>query len=843
MSKLWPFASKEKAQLNELDLHIKSLEEKLEFNDDLNAEIESYHKSYDLNESTNVLGTFGVVDEFLDKGMLQRLYCTETWFFIAVHTIAKTIASLPIKLEKKKVIKQRVSQQDGSTDDVSKTTWIDASGEPEHQILSHPNSLSTPVEFWMLVVIDLLATGDAFIYVDKGEIEQDELIDNGSTANRLRQAINRTAKTNVRGLYRLSSALVQPIASTNSQGVLAGYSIQTQDGFFTFDKNELIHIRLPNPIDPFYGLAPIMSVMKNLLLDRYTAEHMLRFYKQGARLGGVIKTNKKLTKDQLIRLERIFESNFTGKRNHHKTLVLPEGMDYSTIEQNPGETSLIEFMKGNKEPILAAYNVPPIKVGLLDGATFANANIQDKTYYNDTIKPLLAFIEQAINTHGSILSPARELKFSFDLSDTDALQDDVMEMAKNASYLEKSGMSVNEIRERVWKLPPIDGGEICPLIVSSQAPAAPFIPYGKGVENKTEVANVQNDTATLSDIKPTKATYAERVGELVSASIAAGIDPTLAVQQAIEQAKTEGLSPDGEVTEEGKKFETEIKVGAITKEMKTEHLKNMTGEGVAPLIEDNKKSFDSMFSRMEKMFVKKLKSKMKSYKVKTDQVPEDFFEISDIQGFEEDEMKWYIESMLKAMRNGYKNTLSNRPMTFPNERAAKVLEEIGAQRIKGITETTMNQMNRVIADSFKDQVSVTEVASRIRDVFDNISKGRANTIARTETLTAVSIGQRQKVYEFKDAYPEEAKTMRKVWLTAEDDLVRDSHAELDGVELDIDEPFDNGLMFPRDPDGDAGEIINCRCSTIEFLPDSADDVRATLADTSPIASAVDKVEE
>ena len=29
--------------------------------------------------------------------------------------------------------------------------------------------------------------------------------------------------------------------------------------------------------------------------------------------------------------------------------------------------------------------------------------------------------------------------------------------------------------------------------------------------------------------------------------------------------------------------------------------------------------------------------------------------------------------------------------------------------------------------------------------------------------------------------------------------------------IPVDQVFSNGLMFPGDPEGDAGEVINCRC--------------------------------
>ena len=54
----------------------------------------------------------------------------------------------------------------------------------------------------------------------------------------------------------------------------------------------------------------------------------------------------------------------------------------------------------------------------------------------------------------------------------------------------------------------------------------------------------------------------------------------------------------------------------------------------------------------------------------------------------------------------------------------------------------------------------------------------------------------------------------KEWLTSEDDRVRLSHWSLNGKRVPMDEPFSVGgvpMMFPCDPNGTPGEIINCRC--------------------------------
>lgn len=54
--------------------------------------------------------------------------------------------------------------------------------------------------------------------------------------------------------------------------------------------------------------------------------------------------------------------------------------------------------------------------------------------------------------------------------------------------------------------------------------------------------------------------------------------------------------------------------------------------------------------------------------------------------------------------------------------------------------------------------------------------------------------------------------MRKVWIATPDNRTRDSHVSLDGVDIPLNEIFDNGCSRPRDPNGTPAEICNCRCS-------------------------------
>lgn len=127
--------------------------------------------------------------------------------------------------------------------------------------------------------------------------------------------------------------------------------------------------------------------------------------------------------------------------------------------------------------------------------------------------------------------------------------------------------------------------------------------------------------------------------------------------------------------------------------------------------------------------------------------------------------------------------------------------EIFAQQI---TDTTFNQLQKQFKESLENQESRQELVKRIENTYDDISKGRAKTIARTEVQGAMQKG----TFE---GYQQSGVPI-KIWVAVIDGKTRDSHRALDGEEVDIRSPFSNGLMFPSDPSGEASQTINCRCS-------------------------------
>lgn len=97
---------------------------------------------------------------------------------------------------------------------------------------------------------------------------------------------------------------------------------------------------------------------------------------------------------------------------------------------------------------------------------------------------------------------------------------------------------------------------------------------------------------------------------------------------------------------------------------------------------------------------------------------------------------------------------------------------------------------------------------------------RAETIARTETLQTVNIARDEALIQMTEQLDLPKEAVTRTWRATQDARTRDTHAEMDGQERGIDEPFDSPsgaqMMYPGDTELGAGpeEIINCRCVLI-----------------------------
>lgn len=130
-------------------------------------------------------------------------------------------------------------------------------------------------------------------------------------------------------------------------------------------------------------------------------------------------------------------------------------------------------------------------------------------------------------------------------------------------------------------------------------------------------------------------------------------------------------------------------------------------------------------------------------------------------------------------------------------------------KITRIVPTIEELLRESLVEGLRDGESPQQLAARVRDVMD-VNLSRSMTIARTETGFAFNTGRNEGM--------KQAGIDRHEWLSSRDPKVRDTHRAEDGQVTTIGEPFPNTkLLYPNDPAGPPGEIINCRCVAVPVL--------------------------
>ena len=122
----------------------------------------------------------------------------------------------------------------------------------------------------------------------------------------------------------------------------------------------------------------------------------------------------------------------------------------------------------------------------------------------------------------------------------------------------------------------------------------------------------------------------------------------------------------------------------------------------------------------------------------------------------------------------------------------------------------MKKINAETLQGILQGESMDKISKRIMNV-QEMNKTQAIRSARTIVTGAENKG-RQDSYKRAE---EDGIIMKREWIATNDGRTRHWHAELDGVEVDVDEPWVNEfgeIMFPGDPSADPANTYNCRCS-------------------------------
>lgn len=136
--------------------------------------------------------------------------------------------------------------------------------------------------------------------------------------------------------------------------------------------HQVIQIRYPNPSDPYRGMGPVQTVLSDIDAARYSAEWNKNFFINGARPGGIITVDYRMTDTEFKSFLNRWREQHRGVANAHRVAVL-ENATWTDTAFSMQDMQFAELRNLPRELIREAFAFPKPMLGTVDDVNRANA--------------------------------------------------------------------------------------------------------------------------------------------------------------------------------------------------------------------------------------------------------------------------------------------------------------------------------------------------------------------------------------------------------------------------------------------------------------------------------------
>lgn len=326
---------------------------------------------------------------------------------------ATLLSSVPLKTFRR--------LEDGGRERVSNTALA--------RVLNRPNDWMTRFEFVELLSRSLDLHGNFFAQIMR---------DGGGS---------------IRALIPLDARSIT-IERTNSGRIR--YKFQATGNSVTLLDSEVLHVKNQSA-DGLQGQAPITTAARALGLaidESATAQSLAA---NGLKPSFALTHPGKLSARAQSNIATSFEERNAGPHNAGRPLVLEEGLSVERMSFSAVDAQFLESRRLSAEDVCRIFGLPPQAVGLTNSVSYGSAAQAAQDLVTNTLNPLAARIEQALER--SLLSEEgrREFFVEFDLSGL-LRADPTARWQQYRVAREVGAMSPNDIR-RLENMPPIVDGD------------------------------------------------------------------------------------------------------------------------------------------------------------------------------------------------------------------------------------------------------------------------------------------------------------------------------------------------------------------------------------------------
>ncbi|MBL7020702.1 MAG: phage portal protein [Nitrospinaceae bacterium] len=226
---------------------------------------------------------------------------------------------------------------------------------------------------------------------------------------------------------------------------IAGYEYTVSGQKVEFPRNRILHLKLFNPLDDWYGLSPVqvaaLAIDKLNSGDKWNASLL----QNAAVPSGALTCKQRLTDDQFDRLKTEMRRQIQGVGNAREPLLLEQDLEWKELGISPKDMDWIEGLKMSALQVAQVFNVPPELVGL-GPATYQNRKEARKALYTEVVCPFLNRLRDGFN-NWLVPNFGENLTLDYDKDGIEALSEDQEALWNRVNQTEF--LTVNEKRRMV----------------------------------------------------------------------------------------------------------------------------------------------------------------------------------------------------------------------------------------------------------------------------------------------------------------------------------------------------------------------------------------------------------
>lgn len=307
--------------------------------------------------------------EWLGISSTHKKLVSEVTYFTCLKMLSETLAKMPLKFyhETDKGIQKSKSNK-------------------AHKLLkTRPNELMTPSTFWATIEQNRNHYGNAYVWIRR-KFKKDKY--GGSYE--------------IQDLWIMPSNDVQILIDDQGYFGAAGriwylYTDKYSGKQSIFNSDEVLHFKTSYSFDGILGI-PVREVLKSTVEGGLESQNFMNnLYKSGLTAKAVLEYTGELNEEAKNRLVKGFEDFANGSKNAGKIIPVPLGMKLVPLDIKLTDSQFFELKKFNALQIAGAFGIKPNQLNDYEKSSYANSEIQQLTFYLDTVLFILKQYEEELN--------------------------------------------------------------------------------------------------------------------------------------------------------------------------------------------------------------------------------------------------------------------------------------------------------------------------------------------------------------------------------------------------------------------------------------------------------------